>query len=112
MNNEILKEVDNIVSFIKESDDYKEYLFLKDKLSKNKKALSLINDIKTLQKEIVKKEIKKDNILRLEEEINKKILELNKIPLYVDYIRIQEKLDELFQYIKEKLNDYFEERIN
>ena len=112
MNNEILKEVDNIVSFIKESDDYKEYLFLKDKLSKNKKALSLINDIKTLQKEIVKKEIKKENILRLEEEINKKILELNKIPLYVDYIRIQEKLDELFQYIKEKLNDYFEERIN
>ena len=112
MNNDILNQVDNIVSIIKDSDDYKEYLYLKEKLSKHDKANTLINDIKKLQKELVKKRVNKEDISSLEKDINDKLDSLNKIPLYVDYINKQEFLNMIYQNIKNRLDDYFYNKLN
>ncbi len=112
MNNKILNEVESIVSFIKESDTYKDYIFLKEKLSNNEKAMSLINEIKTIQKQLVKKEVNNEDIKDLDNLIKEKEEELNKIPLYIEYINKQEQLNDLYQDIKQRLDDYFYNQLN
>ena len=112
MNKEILNEVDKIVGFIKETDTYKDYLFLKDKLSKNDKANSLINSIKKNQQDLVKKQVNKEDIKDLEERINNDLEQLNKIPLYVEFIKKQEQLNDIYQEIKNRLDNYFYDKFN
>lgn len=112
MNNQILNEVDKIIEFIKESDDYKDYIYLKDKLSNHEKANNLINEIKLLQKKIVKLEVNKQDTKELDNKIKKDLEELNKIPLYVDFITKQEELNDYYQTIKERLDKYFYNKLN
>lgn len=112
MNNKILNEVDKIIEFIKESDDYKDYIYLKEKLSKHDKANNLINEIKKLQKEIVKLEVNKQDTKELDNKIKEDLEELNKIPLYVDFIKKQEKLNDYYQTIKTRLDEYFYNKMN
>ena len=112
VNNLILDKVDNLVNYIKTSDEYNDYLFLTKKLSNNKKAVEYIDQIKRLQKEIIKKEIKGDDITSLEKEINYLLDELNKIPLYIDFINKQKELNEIYQYIKNRLDEYFYNILN
>lgn len=112
MNDKILSEVDKIIDFIKESNEYKDYLYLEDKLSKNEKVNTLIKEIKKLQKELVKLELKKEETKSLEEKINNNLEELNKIPVYVEFIKKQEYLNNLYQDIKTRLDDYFYNKLN
>ena len=112
MNNKILSEVDKIIEYIKDTDDYKDYIYLKEKLSKNEKANKLINEIKNLQKDIVKLELESKDITELDNKINNNLQELNKIPLYVEYIQKQEILNDVYQTIKNRLDDYFYDKFN
>ena len=112
MNNEILKEVDKIIAFIKASDIYQDYLFLEEKLHKNEKVSNLIKEIKKLQKELVKKEAKNEDITDLNNQINTNLEELNRIPLYVEYTDKQAILNEMYQTIKSRLDDYFYDKLN
>lgn len=112
MNNKILNEVDKIIEFIKESDDYKDYIYLKDKLSKNERANNLINEIKKLQKQAVKQEVNKMDTKELDNKIKDNLDKLNKIPLYRDFIDKQELLNDYYQTIKERLDEYFYTKMN
>ena len=112
MNKEILDSIDDIIDTIKSSEDYKDYIYLKDKLAKHDKANNLINEIKKLQKELVKKRVNKEDVTELDNKINSLVQELNKIPLYNDFINKQESLNELYQVIKARLDDYFYEKLN
>lgn len=112
VNNLILENVDNLINYIKSSDIYKDYLFLSKKLANNRKALEYINRIKQLQKEIVRKEVSKEDITELEKEINLLLEKLNKIPLYVEFIHRQMELNEIYQYIKSRLDEYFYTLLN
>ena len=112
MNNEILNSIDDIIDTIKSSEDYKDYIYLKDKLSKHDKANSLIKKIKKKQKELVKKRVNKEDITDIDKEINGLVKELNMIPLYNDFINKQETLNELYQVIKSRLDDYFYQKLN
>lgn len=107
VNREILDKLDNIIKDIKESKTYQEYQFLFSKLSKNEKANTLIKNVKDIQKEIVKKEVAKESISELEKEINSILEELNRIPLYVEYISKQEELDIIYQNLKSRIDGYF-----
>ena len=112
MNDNILKEIDNIVSFIKDSSEYKEYLLLKEKSEKNEKVKALISEIKTFQKEAVKRKINNLDFDELDQKINNNLDELNKIPLYVEFINIQEELNDMYQGIKNRLDEYFYDKLN
>ena len=112
MNNQILNEVDKIIEFIKESDDYKDYIYLKDKLSKHEEANNLINEIKKLQKQAVKQEVNKMDTKELDNKIKDNLDKLNKIPLYRDFIDKQELLNDYYQTIKERLDEYFYTKMN
>ena len=112
MNKEILNEVDKIIDFIKETEEYKDYIYLKEKLSKNEKVNTLIKEIKDTQKKIVRLELEKKDISQLEEKIKENLDVLNKIPLYVEFIDKQEKLNDMYQAVKERLDDYFYNKMN
>lgn len=112
VNNNITSKIDEIIDFIKDSKEYQDYLFLFDKLSKNDRCNSLIKQVKTLQKELVKKQARGQNINELEEKINKLVSELNAIPLYVEFVDKQQGLNEVYQSIKIRLDDYFNDLFN
>lgn len=112
MNKEILNEVDKIIEYIKDTDDYKDYIYLKEKLSNNDKANNLIKEIKNLQKDIVKLELEKKDITELDNKIKSNLQELNKMPLYVEYMQKQEILNDMYQIIKSRLDEYFYDKFN
>jgi len=103
--NDILKEVDCLVELIKCSDDYKRYLLLKDALHNNPEVMNLINEIKRLQKIIVKKKSKKENIIEEENQIETNLRILEDIPIYVEFNYLQKDLNTLFQEIKQNFED-------
>lgn len=112
VDNLILEKVDNLINFIKESQEYKDYIYLSEKLSNNKKVQDYIKQIKVLQKEIVKREVNKKDITDLEEEIKTLLAELDKIPLYTEFVDKQMELNEIYQMVKTSLDDYFYNILN
>lgn len=112
VNNDIVNKIDEIVVFIKDSKEYQDYLFLFNKLSKNDRCNSLIKQVKTLQKELVKKQSCGQDINELEQKINELVSELNTIPLYVEFVDKQQELNEIYQSIKARLDNYFNDLFN
>lgn len=107
LNKEILDKIDEIVEFIKDSEEYQQYLFLEQKMKNHPKIERLISEIKSLQKKAVKSTSKEETSI-----IDKEILSLQKeledIPLYVDFLRVQEELSITFSIIKETIDKIFE----
>ena len=112
MNNEILDKVDEIITYIKDTKEYKDYILLKEKLESNDKVKSLIREVKSLQQNLVKAEAYRKDSKKLESNYNQKLSELDKIPLYTDYKNSVEKLNEMYQTIKNRLDDYFNDKLN
>ena len=104
-NKEILNKVDEIISIIENSSDYQKYLSLKKDLSNNKEINLLINEIKLLQKDVA-------HHLDKREILNKKIEELESIPLYIEYKNIILDLNNTYAIIEKRINNYINEKIN
>lgn len=105
MNNEILNKVDEIIELINNSDDYKEYLKLKEIISNNEEITSLINKVKSLQKEIVHGYNKE---LELQETLNT----LNNHPIYREYNNKVIDINNQINLIETTLNNYINKKIN
>lgn len=101
------KELDEVINTIINSDDYKSCIQLKEKMSTNKEICELVDKIKVLQKKYVR-----ENGEEVLEEL--KLLEerLNEIPIYVIYMQHLEKVNEIINYVKDELNDYFYKVLN
>lgn len=104
MNNEILKKIDEIINKIENSKDYLKYLDLKSKIE-NSELVTLINEIKVLQKDVVHHIDKK-------ELLDKKISELNSNPLYREYCNTIYELNNTYTVIENNLNNYFYNKLN
>lgn len=111
VNQEISKKLDELISFIKEQNHYKRYLLVEEQLQKNEEITSCIDSIKAIQKEMVKREIKRESIASLQEEYQNLLQRLNGYPIYQEYQELQQELNEEFQYIKRTLETYFQEKI-
>lgn len=101
------KELEEVINTIINSDDYKSCIQLKEKMSTNKEICGLVDKIKVLQKKYVRE--------NGEEELEElKLLEerLNEIPIYVIYMQHLEKVNEMINYVKDELNDYFYKVLN
>lgn len=101
------KELEEVINTIINSDDYKSCIQLKEKMSTNKEICELVDKIKVLQKKYVR-----ENGEEVLEEL--KLLEerLNEIPIYVIYTQHLEKVNEMINYVKDELNDYFYKVLN
>lgn len=107
MVNQLNKELEEVINTIINSDDYKSCIQLKEKMSTNKEICELVDKIKVLQKKYVR-----ENGEEVLEEL--KLLEerLNEIPIYVIYMQHLEKVNEMINYVKDELNDYFYKVLN
>ena len=108
----ILEQVEDIVSTIKSGKEYREYVELSKKLKKNERVMKKVEELKALQKEIVKKKANRENVENLEKQLANYLEELDMIPLYTEFIAKQQELNELYQMIKKRLDDYFYEKLN
>ncbi len=99
--------LDEVIFTIKNSIDYKKCLELKEKLAQSSDVNLLVTNIKRLQKEYVK-----SNDLKIKEELDEKIKNLEEIPIYNIYMKHLEKVNEMIDIIKERLNCYFDNLLN
>lgn len=97
-----------IINSIENSYNYQKYLQLKKEMLSNEKINNLISEIKTIQKELVKKEYNKLDFASEEQEINKRLDILDSIPLYVEYNKYQSLVNEELTLIKDKINNYID----
>lgn len=111
LSNEVLLKIDEIVNYIEESDNYKRYKEIEKKLEKDSDIMDKINKIKMIQKEIVKLEVEKKDISSLEKEIEDILNVLNTYPIYVEFIYLQEDLNNTFQNIKIIIENYINDKL-
>ena len=97
------KELDELVSYIKNTSSYKNCISIKKKMDENEEICSLIEEIKSLQKKYVKSNY--DDSIK--EKLDKLESKLNSIPIYVEYNNNLEKVNEMIDLVKDELNDYF-----
>lgn len=105
LNNEILNKVDEIINLIKNSDDYQKYLLLQKKMNNNKNLINLINEVKSLQKDIVHGKDK-------ESELKEKMNLLDNDPLYREYNNTLSEINNKFAIVENTLNNYFDKKLN
>lgn len=101
------KELEEVINTIINSDDYKSCIQLKEKMSTNKEICELVDKIKVLQKKYVR-----ENGEEVLEELKPLEERLNEIPIYVIYMQHLEKVNEMINYVKDELNDYFYKVLN
>ncbi len=104
-NNLILDKVDEIIKKIESDPVYQKYLYLKEKMANHSEIVLLVNEIRTLQKDVVH-HLNKKNIL--EEKIN----ELNNDPLYREYNNTLYELNNVYSILETSINNYFSKKLN
>jgi len=111
-NDEVLEKIDDIISYIKSSDNYKKFKSIEEKMENNSVIMDKINSVKNFQKEIVKLEVEKKDVTFLEKEIEKILLELDSYPIYQEYNYLLHDLNDTFQSIRIIIEKYLNEKIN
>ena len=104
MNNEVINEIDALVSTIKSSDIYKEYIELLNKVSVSNEIKELTNEIRKINKELVL-----TPSIELEDKLKLKEKELNEIPLYLEYKYKLEELNNMLTVIKNKVEVFMKD---
>ena len=107
MEKKLSKAVNEIVTEITDSEEFKECIRLKEKMEESSEIKELVNTIKKLQQKLIKTE---DSSIR--EELEKVQDRLNSIPLYDSYQKKLTEVNNKIEFIKDELNDYFYKVVN
>jgi len=105
---ELKNELEDLINYIKDTDDYKKCILLKEQMDSNDDIKELIRSIKILQKKYVKSNYDEN----IKHELDLKNEELNDIPIFVIYNQSLEKVNFMINYVKDSLNDYFDDLLN
>lgn len=106
MDNIILSKIEEIVNIIKNSEEYQKYIEVSNKMKNNKEIMNLIDEVKSLQKNLVKEQALSNDISLIDEEINKKLKQLEEYPIYLEYTYLQEDLDNSISLVKTSIEKY------
>ena len=99
--------LEEVVSCIKNSKEYKIVIELKNKMSTNEEINSLVREIKIKQKKYIK-----SNDSNIKDELDQLEKRLDEIPIYHIYLENLEKVNEMINYVKDELNQYFDILLN
>ena len=105
---ELNKALDDIVLTIKNSKEYRDCINIKNKMRDNKELMQMIEDVKSLQK----KYIRSNYDSNIKDELDKLEAKLNNIPIYNIYLSKLEIVNEKIDYVKDSLNEYFDQLLN
>lgn len=99
----LYKVLDEVILCIKDSEEYKICIPLKEKMKNNEEINELVNKVKQLQKKYVNSNY--DSEIKKELDLTNKKLE--EIPIYNIYLSNLSQVNEKIDYVKDSLNDYF-----
>ena len=102
MEKELSNSIDELVNYITSTKEYKNCIKYKELMDEDNNIKELVSKIKKLQKEYVK-----SNNDDIKKELDKLEDELNNIDTYVIYNQNLEVVNNMINYVKEDLNDYF-----
>lgn len=108
MNKDTKKSLDELIDYIKNTEDYKQVLILKKEIDKDEELKKIINDVKIYQKKYVRSNFDE----RLKKELDKKLEELNTNKLFVTYSYHLDRVNDMIKLVKDELNEYFYEITN
>lgn len=98
--NNIINKLDDLVKIIKNQESYKKYIEYSTYLKNDKKIMSLIEEIKSLEQHLINMEYEKQSVEHIKKELDEKNNELKSYPTYLEYSYIKEDLNNQFQQIK------------
>ena len=104
----VYKALDDVITSIKDSKEYTEVLEIKKQMEENKELMDLIDKVKDLQKKYVKKNYDS----KIKEELDEVESNLNSIPIYNIYLEKLKLVNEKIDYVKDSLNEYFDDLLN
>ena len=104
---ELNNSLDEVIDYIKNTKEYKMCITLKEQMSDNDNLNSIINKIKRLQKQYIR-----TNDFKIKDELTLLENELKEIPIYNIYNQNLNKVNEMINYVKERLNSYFDQLLN
>ena len=105
-------KVEELFQTIEESAEYKSYLNIAKILDNNKEIKSLVNEIKRLQQKSVK--LEHDNNPKYKEVdkfIEEKVAKLNSIPIYKEYLRRMNELNDILAESSSQIEKYINSKI-
>ena len=104
----VYKSLEEVINEIKNSSEYKEVLDIKEKMNENEELVELIEKVKELQKKYVRTNFDSN----IKEELDRVENKLNEIPIYNIYLEKLESVNNKINYVKDSLNDYFDNLLN
>ena len=104
----VYKSLEEVINEIKNSSEYKEVLDIKEKMNENEELVELIEKVKELQKKYVRTNFDSN----IKEELDRVENKLNDIPIYNIYLEKLELVNNKINYVKDSLNDYFDNLLN
>lgn len=105
---DVYKALDEVIDCIQNTNEYQRCISLKEQMSQNEELVSLVEDVKKRQKQYIRSGY--DSTIKKElEELEKK---LNEIPIYTIYLENLSKVNEMIDYVRDSLNDYFYQLFN
>lgn len=104
----LYKSLNEVIDCIKESPEYKDCIKIKEQMDSNGELVELINKVKELQKKYIRSNY--DSNIR--KELDKYESKLKEIPIYNIYLTKLEEVNKKIDYVKDSLNDYFDQLLN
>lgn len=105
---ELTNKFDLVIAKLKEDPKYQNLLNIKEAISQNDELMSLIDELKTIQKNLANNEHLKEDTTNLEKLYQEKLNFLLEIPLYQEYSYLledlQEELDLITLRLEQELN--------
>lgn len=96
------KAISDVVDAIVNSSEYQECIAIKKRMEDNDEITMRIKKIKMLQKKYLR-----TNDLEVEKELKELEEELLEIPIYYEYNKRLEIVNQKIQYVTDEMNDYF-----
>lgn len=108
----INERIDDLFLAIKNSSEYQEYLNIGEVMDKDSEIKRLVEEIKKLQQKSVNLEYNNDDSYKeVDKEIEKKVLELNSRPLYQEYLRRMNNLNDILSESSNNIEKYINSKI-
>ena len=104
---DVIKALEEVVSCICNSKEYQNCISLKKQMDENDEVKELVEKVKKYQKKYVNTH---DKNIKLE--LDNLERQLNEIPLYTIYLQNLEIVNEKIDYVKDSLNEYFDQLLN
>ena len=106
------QKLDELFQTIESSKEYKSYQKINKILDNNKEIKSLVSEIKKLQQQSVKLEYNKNpKYKEIDKQIKEKVSKLNAIPLYQEYLKRMDELNDILSESSFQIEKYINSKI-